>query len=233
MSTNTGRAITEGAEVVIGVRRLGSSKLSASQPDYTAFCQLLKSSKAQEYFLILSTDTVQRVADQCWQQGEQIPQVLYGAQTPHSWLTDPAFQGSVATDVTAPFFDTAVPEVAAYRAAMKTYIPSLLGSADDSSGGSFGWAMGQLLAYAVKHGGGITAGDIINGLYTAKDQTLGGLIVPLTFTRGKNARIDCGFLWTIENQGYALTQQKAKPACAPTSLVASYDGQIAKSLGAS
>jgi branched-chain amino acid transport system substrate-binding protein len=214
----------------VGVSVVVSSKLSASQPDYTAFCQLVKGSGAQAILLSLTTDIAQKVADQCYQQGVRLPQVIFGGQTPRSWLSDPAFEGAVAQDGMAPFFDTALPGVAAYRDAMKTYLPSLLGSAQDSPGGLNGWAFGKMLEYAVTNGGGTTSAEIMKGLYTAKDLTLDGIIAPVTYVQGKGVRNDCGFVWTIKNQQYALTAQGSKPQCAPDALVASFDAATKKAL---
>ncbi|MFD0439969.1 ABC transporter substrate-binding protein [Streptomyces chartreusis] len=214
-----------------GVSVVVSSKLSASQPDYTAFCQLVKDSGAKSYILSLSTPIAQKVTDQCWQQGVEIPQVIFGGQTPRSWLTDPAYQGALAQDITAPFFDDKAAGVASYRTAMKKYLPDLLGSGDDSSAGTTGWAMGKMLEFAVEHGGGVTSDDIRKGLYAAKDETLDGLIAPVTYAEGETTHVPCGFLWTIKDKDFALTDAGAKPVCAPESAVKKLDDQLAKSLG--
>ncbi len=223
--------LTETLGKEVGVSVVQSTKLSSSQPDYTAFCQGLKSSGAESYLLSLSTPIAQKVTDQCYQQGVKLPQVLYGGQTPRSWLADPAYNGSVAQDIVAPFFDTSVPGVATYREALKKYLPSLPDSADDSSGGTVGWALGKMLEYGVEHGGGTSSEDIKKGLYTAKDETLDGLIAPVTYTEGETTHVTCSFLWKIENGKYALTDAGAKPFC-PVSdeLVTKYDDQLAQSL---
>ena len=214
-----------------GVSVVVSAKLSSSQPDYTAFCQLLKSSGAQSSLLALSTATVQKVADQCWQQGAHIPQVQSGFQFLNSWLKDPAFNGAIMVDQSAPFFDSSIPGIAAYRAAMKTYLPSLLGSTNDSSAGVAGWAYGEMLAYGVSHGGGVTSADIIKGLHTAKDETLDSLIAPMTFTAGDFAKGYCEFFWAVKNGGYALTSSGTKPVCAPKSVIDPMEAAVAKSFG--
>ncbi|MEV5850551.1 ABC transporter substrate-binding protein [Streptomyces sp. NPDC051985] len=214
-----------------GVSVVVSSKLSASQPDYTAFCQLLKDKGADSYILALSTPIAKKVTDQCWQQGVEIPQVIFGGQTPRSWLKDPAYQGAVAQDITAPFFDDKIPGVASYRTAMKKYLPDLLGSADDSSAGTTGWAMGKMLEYAVEKGGGVTSDAVTKGLYTAKNETLDGLIAPVTYTEGETTHVPCGFFWTIKDKDFALTDAGAKPVCAPEAAVKKLDDQLAKALG--
>jgi len=214
----------------VGVSVVVSAELSSSQPDYTAFCQLLKTSGVNEYFLALSTATAQKVTNQCYQQGVRLPQVLLGYQTSPALVKSAAYQGSIAQDLTAPFFDTSVPAVAAYRSAMKKYAPSVLGTDKDSSAGTMGWSLAEMLSYAVKHGGGITSADIFKGLYTAKNETLGGLIAPVTYVEGKNTSIGCAFVWAIRSQDYTLTTNGIKPVCAPAGLVASADAEIAKSL---
>jgi branched-chain amino acid transport system substrate-binding protein len=222
--------ITSAAKA-LGASVVASSKVSLSAPDYTAFCQLVKNSGAQEYVVVLSTAAAQKLTDQCWQQGVHLPQVILGANSPRSWLSDPAYDGSVSVDTLAPFFDESVPGVAEYRAAMQKYLPSLLGSPDDNSGGLGGWVIGKLLEFAVSAGKGTSPEAILKGLYTAEDQTLDGAAPPLTFIQGKHAQVNCEFVYTIKNKNYALTAQGANPLCAPASLVAASDAQLAKSLG--
>ncbi len=215
----------------LGVSVAVSAKVSSSQPDYTAFCQSVKASGAQSYFVGLSTEIAKKVTDQCYQQGLRIPQVIFGGQTPRSWVSDPAYQGSVTQDVIAPFFDTDIPGVAKYRDAMEKYLPNLPGSEDDASTGAQGWALTQMLEYAVQHGDGVTRDDIFTGLYTAKDETLNGLIAPVTYVEGETTHVNCGFLWKIDNNTFAPGPDGTKPTCAEPSQVEALDNKIIASLG--
>ena len=59
---------------------------------------------------------------------------------------------------------------------------------------------------------GIPAGDtspsaqgILTGLYTLKNNTLGGLAPPLTFVAGKPNTVTCVFLYGVQNGKYAAT----------------------------
>lgn len=47
--------------------------------------------------------------------------------------------------------------------------------------------------------------DMLNGLYTIKNNTLGGLAPALTFTPGKPNPVTCVFLYGVQNGKYAVT----------------------------
>jgi hypothetical protein len=139
--------------------------------------------------------------------------------------------GLVAQDNTAPFFDhSSTPGLAEYQAAMNKYVPGLLGSPDESSGALLGWALGKMIEYAAQHGKGTTAEDLLTGLYTAKDETLAGIIAPVTYVKGETTHVLCGFLWTIKDKNYALTDKGVSPVCAPADVIVPADDALAKSL---
>jgi branched-chain amino acid transport system substrate-binding protein len=215
----------------VGVSVVVSSRISASQPDYTAFCQSLKDTGADSVFIGHSAAIAKKVADQCFQQGVTIPKIMLGGQTPRDWITDPAYQGSLTTDVVAPFFDDSIPGVADYRKAMKKYLPSLEGTADDNSFALQGWALTQMLEYAVEKGGGATAKDIYAGLYSAKGETLDGLIAPVTYVEGEKTHGNCGFSWLIKDDDFALGPHGAESYCVDAETVKKLDEPLMAALG--
>lgn len=180
----------------VGVNMKVSVAVPSSAPDYTAACQDLKS--VDSYYLGVHSATAQRIQDTCYQQGVRVPQILTSGTAAPYWRTDAAFSNSIVVDNAAPWFDTAIPGIQEYRAALKQYAPSILNTEHDNSSGVWNWAAGKLIqAAAATTSGPVTAASIINGLYSLHGTTLDGLTQPLTFVQGQPTWLPCSFIWHI------------------------------------
>jgi branched-chain amino acid transport system substrate-binding protein len=198
------------------------AQLSASQPDFTAFCQQLKDSGVQSYYIADANAVITRVIDACAAQGVSAVPLLAGGNGSPSWVTDHAYQGALVNDFEAPFFDTANPAIKAYRDAMAKYAPDISAVVDSDTFPLLAWVAGQaILTAANKVDGPITSASLTKALYTFKDETLGGLSVPLTFDQSKPSLSTCTFEWTINN-GQRVVMNGGKPRCAPESVLAPF-----------
>jgi branched-chain amino acid transport system substrate-binding protein len=75
------------------------------------------------------------------------------------------------------------PKLADYRAAMDRSIP---GGGRKGSFSAFTWANGKLFeAIAGGFGATVTSADIIKGLLSLRQETLGGIVPPITFAPGR------------------------------------------------
>ncbi len=93
-------------------------------------------------------------------------------------------------------------------AALNKYDPGFTTSANYGPGATGVWASGMLFAAAAKAGNlgdNPTSAQVLQGLYALKDETLGGLAPPLTYTQGKPTTVDCWFYLGIQNQQFAPT----------------------------
>lgn len=86
------------------------------------------------------------------------------------------------------------------RKAFEKYEPSLMKSPNYGQEVVESWATGQILSLAAKEGnlGGssgtdVTSQQIYDGLCKFKEETLGGLVPPLTFTKGKAHQVNRWF----------------------------------------
>ena len=84
-----------------------------------------------------------------------------------------------------------------------------------------GWLSGKLLEAAIAASGSneITSDSIKKGLYALKDETLGGMSVPLNYKEGKANPVNCSFEQKLGNGKLELTNGTT-PVCAPAELVA-------------
>lgn len=202
----------------MGVSIAYSASISATAPDYTAVCQALKASGAESYEIADSSPVVLRVAAQCAQQGVTAKNVTDDGTITEAWLQSGAMNGVLSAETDFPFVDNSVPNSQAYQKAIAKYAPSLGGQNGPSA--SYSWVAGLLFQAAVQAGGSgpVTSASVKAGLYTLKNDTLGGVAPPLTFTPGHADQVDCYFVLGI-SAGKFTEPSGLKTQCASSSLV--------------
>jgi branched-chain amino acid transport system substrate-binding protein len=194
-------------------------KISSSAPDYTAACQQLKSAGVNSYVIIAGSAVVAKLADQCHQQGLIAVLVQNGAQSLPAWTIDPAFDGILVVDNFAPFFADNTPAHKAYRDALTKYAPSMVNSVTDNSYSEASYLDGMLVSAAAKNIKGDVSPKALQGaLYALKDETLGGMIQPVTYEQGKATVLGCYFNWTVKD-GQRVADNGDKYACASQSVL--------------
>ncbi|MEV5848640.1 ABC transporter substrate-binding protein [Streptomyces sp. NPDC051985] len=211
----------------LGVTLAVASTLSSSAPDYTAFCQQMKQAGVSAYTLGLGAAVVEKITRQCYGQGVRIPQII--AAPKRSWRSDPAFEGDVVISQFAPSFDTSLPGVAAYRKALRTYAPAVLGSSYEVVGLNM-WAAGKMFEVGAKAATRATAQDVMRGLRTVKGETLEGLTAPVTYTAGRTTSIPCWFSWKIKDGKFVLGPGGATAKCAPAQVIEPVERSFAAKL---
>jgi branched-chain amino acid transport system substrate-binding protein len=198
------------------------AQLSATQPDFTAFCLQLKNSGVKSYYIADANTVIERVIDNCAAQGVSAVPILSAGNGSVSWLTDPAYRGALVNDYNAPFFDTTNPAMKAYREAIDKYAPSISQAASSSTVPLFAWVAGQAVLTAVNRvNGPITSAALKKALFTFKDETLGGLSVPLTFDESNPSLSTCLYEWKVSN-GKQVILNGGKARCAPETALAPY-----------
>ena len=200
----------------LGVTVAATVSASSAAPDYTSVCEAFKENKVNSYYLNFAAAAAGRITDTCAQDGVKVPQLLTAGTASPDWSSDPAFAGSQVIDNSVPYFDTKIPAVAAYRAALTKYAPGVAGTALDNAADLWNWAAGELIeAAADKSGGQVTSPSLLKGLYSIKDQTLDGLVQPLNYTKGKPTWLACWFNWTISSANSFAAVNDSNRSCAP------------------
>lgn len=198
-----------------------TQEVSATQPDYTANCLAAKQAGVDAIFLVTVVAVWARFATACANQNYHPHWVLDGydpamAQVPAlNGAADPqdAFPGFVNSPTV-----TSNPAVAEYLAALKKFAP---GVTPDQVGlpGDTAWASAKLFqAVASKLPNNPSPADVFSGLYSLKNETLGGLAPqPLNFPAGKPAPpVLCMFNVIISN-GAPTAPNGLTPTCQPAS----------------
>jgi branched-chain amino acid transport system substrate-binding protein len=205
-----------------------SAKIAATSPNYTAPCLAAKGAGVDALFIGDNATVVERVVASCLQQGYTPVQVGNIGTVATSSLAHPGFAGARLAGANANPFDTSTPVIQEFRAALNKYAPGLLSSSSFSYDTVWAWAGGKLFEAAAKAAHvtpSSTRADVKNGLYALKDDTLGGLAPPLTFTRGKPAFVACYFSVTIKG-GNLVSLNSNKPTCLTPAVVKAIATQL-------
>jgi branched-chain amino acid transport system substrate-binding protein len=204
-----------------------TSKVAATQPDFTATCQGIKQSGASSYALGLNSATILLMVAQCAQQGVT-------AKPVGSWVTTSVFaataglDGMESADPVFPFFDDSTPATRQFQAALRKYAPSIGTSAEPLTPEvANAWVSGELFQAAVTVSGSqpVTPASVKKGLYALKGETLGGLSAPLTFTPGKPTLSNCYYEYTIAG-GKFTELHGMTPQCAPDPVISAMVSQL-------
>ena len=184
-----------------GYQVVNTADVSLTQPDFTAECLSAQNAGAQMLWLGLDAGSVSRVAHSCGSQNyfPLIGYVATGLQL--SLADDPDIRDLASASGVFPFISDDFPAAHDFQVAAKKYAPDLAlnGMAAQV------WAGGKLFEYAARNlPDNPTSADIVAGLYTVNNETLGGLVPPLTFTRGQlPGRSACYFTLAIHANKFA------------------------------
>jgi branched-chain amino acid transport system substrate-binding protein len=211
----------------LGVGLGYTSKVAATQPDFTATCQGIKQSGASSYALGLNSATILLMVAQCAQQGVTAKPVGSWVTT-SSFATTAGLDGMESADPVFPFFDDSTPATRQFQAALKKYAPSVGTAAEPLTPEvANAWVSGKLFEAAVAASGSpqVTSASVKKGLYALKGETLGGLSVPLTFTPGKPTLDNCYYEYAIAG-GQFTELHGMTPQCAPDSVISAMISQL-------
>jgi branched-chain amino acid transport system substrate-binding protein len=173
---------------------------SLAQPDLTANCLAARDAGAELLMILMDKNSIQRAARSCSNIGYKPIYLLNQTIENDALATDPLLDGAVGSGVVAPWFDTSSPAVAEFREAMAAYAPGV----DISGAPMQGWTSAKLFEKAAARiGNPPTSEQVLQGLWSMKDETLGGLAPPRTFTPGQPApHAVCFWSWVVKDRKF-------------------------------
>jgi branched-chain amino acid transport system substrate-binding protein len=185
---------------VDGATTVYSSSISLTQPDFTSQCIAAKGAGATFVYFAGDSDSLNRMVADCVAQGYNPIYDIDSLAVTSSLITDPHLNGLLAGQSDFPWIDSFTTAQATYQQAMKAYDPGLQGSASTAAE----WSAGMLAVAADKYLTATpTSAEFFQGLWSIKNDDLGGLAPPLTFTQNAPATPSyCFFLMTIQNQQF-------------------------------
>jgi branched-chain amino acid transport system substrate-binding protein len=197
-----------------GLTVVYEAQVSLAQPDYTA--EMLQAQRAGAEVLISLVDTASlgRMAESAHRQGYRPTYAgTYNLNQDLVFSFADQLEGLLLTSRSAPW-DTS-PKLAAYRDAMSRYQPK----APQGDMGSGAFIAGQLFAERIGPfiGEPPTSGQVLDGLYSLKQERLGGLLPGVAFEHGEHSRTNQCVVPTRLTRGRFLAHDGAAESfvCAP------------------
>jgi branched-chain amino acid transport system substrate-binding protein len=183
-----------------GVSMAYRAQVSLAQPDFTSTCQAAQSAGAQVLVLAVDPNGISRFARSCSSVNYH-PQLATGGPVVNSvLLTDTALDGIFVGSVVAPYSLTSNPAVAQYSSTLKQYAPGIV----PDGAGMTGWVSAKLFELATQHlSEPPTSQSVLDGLWSIKDNDLGGMTQPLTFVKDQNTPVKFCF-WSSQVRGGQL-----------------------------
>ena len=163
----------------LGFKLVYTGQASIASPDFSAQCLSAKGAGVDVLLIQMELNSMRRIGGQCGRQGFK---PKYGSfQQDVTFLSVPEYEGMPLGNQTFSYSYEG-PETAEFRKALAQYAPQA------SNGGYFAnaWAAGKALEKAISQiQGPVTSEAILEQLWTFKNETLGGLTVPLTYVKDK------------------------------------------------
>ena len=199
-----------------GIKVVSESTVSASQPSYSANCLSGKNAGANSAVLISPPATNNRLIPQCTQQGWTPTQYGANGSLPHKDVS--VFKGGVKVAVSLPSIgidDRTTAGMKLFASILAKYARGLTGSTEYTESLSMPFAALQLFAKVgdqSKLKPTSTTGQVKSALYRVsnKNETLGGLVAPVKFTRGKGTDNGCAFISRFNGKKWVANP---KPSC--------------------
>jgi branched-chain amino acid transport system substrate-binding protein len=181
-----------------GVDLVYSADVSLTQVDFTAECRNAQRAGVELFYIAADPNTLSRVARSCSRQGFN-PQYTQASVSVGANTKDLDGVGDLIVEMPVfPFAGGKGGVIDEYTKAFAQFSGSALGPAD-----AYGWAAGKLFEKVATDTARAEQKLTSQGLITAagkvKNETLGGLVPPLTFTSGKATPADCYFAVQARN----------------------------------
>ena len=192
-----------------GMEPVYNGQTSLVQPDFTAQCLAARNAGVDVFQVWLDANSVARVAGSCTRQNYR-PTYVWGVSIQiDRQKNNPNLDGGGVMTNVFPYFQDNTPATAEFHAAMTKYAPSQFGI-----GAATGWTSAKLFEKAAAQmPEPPTSQAVLDGLWTVKNDTLGGLTQPLTFTKNQPAKPkSCWFNFALQN-GTWLTTDGFKLRC--------------------
>jgi branched-chain amino acid transport system substrate-binding protein len=194
-----------------GMELVYSAQVSVAQPSYLAECQAASDAGVEILFLANDPPGMSRTARSCASVNYRPQYIAFAIDANTQLADDPNLDGLAVVTGSVPWFVNSTPATVEFQQAMKTFAP---GQATDP-GTMIGWVSGKLLEKAVAQSPAATldSAGILAGLWTIKNDDLGGLTSPRTFAQDQPAQPNRCWWLVQANEGTWTSPNDARRGC--------------------
>jgi branched-chain amino acid transport system substrate-binding protein len=184
--------------------------ISIVQPDFTAECLKAKDEGAKMLLAVTDGNSITRLAESCDRQNYQ--PTFFNLSPTTEQASQSELDGMVAVLRDFPWFLTsgnpALVEYGKATAGQKRQFQTAIG-----------WSAAKLLQRAAQHLSATpTSDDLFDGLWSLQNETLGGLVAPLTFTKMQPPTPgNCAFLAKVKSGKWTAPDGVELQGCMPKS----------------
>lgn len=188
-----------------GTNMVYTTAISPTAPDFTAPCLSLKNAGANMAIVGISPTVTLNIIGSCLRQGYNGAFMTVGGLINPGWNKEASLNGTkvYVLDDVWPSYQDSTPAQKEYFAAINQYAPGMLTNPGYNAYVQDVWAGMQMFAAAAeaaKIGPNSTSADLLNGLYTIHNETLGGLIGPVTYSKSATTQVaNCYFVSLLEH----------------------------------
>ncbi|HZO37572.1 MAG TPA: ABC transporter substrate-binding protein [Solirubrobacteraceae bacterium] len=196
-----------------GVQVVSSSKIAASSPSFAPQCLAAKSNRVTSSIIVSDSSVTVRVLKECNQQGLKLYHIASGGSLGHN---DTKSLSGIKVSLSSQqvgIEDTSTPGGKLFHQVMAKYGPGIPNSAGfNANVGAVNASleMFKKAATTAKLTPTSKPSVVTKGLYSLKNETLGGLIAPITYTKGKPTFTNCWFYNTFNGSKWS---NNTKPQC--------------------
>ena len=185
-------------------------KISVAQPDFTAECIAARSAGVQVMMLATVGAGMRRVAASCARQGIKLTYSLAAPDTQSDMADDPNFNNAAFVGFNGfPWTVGSTPATTEFHDVITKYL-----RVKPAPPHTLGWVSGKLFEkVASTVTGAPSTQALLEGLWTIKNETLGGLTVPLTYTKGQPAQMPVCWFELIIKDGRWIALNPGAPRC--------------------
>ena len=164
----------------LGYDLVYQGKLSLGQPDFTAVCLSAKNAGVEALMPVSDWSTYQRVAAACARQGFKPAYFGLPAQPIDRWKADPSFGPFATPSNVFPYFQSGTRATDEFQEALKAHGSAL----PKSVLVALGWVAGKMLEKAAANvSEPPSTQNVLDGLWSFRNEALGDLTQPLTFVK--------------------------------------------------
>jgi branched-chain amino acid transport system substrate-binding protein len=197
-----------------GLNIVWEGQVSLAQPDYTAECISAQRAGVEVVITAMDTASAARFFRSCVRQGfTPVLSAAHQGENPTTIAFSPELDGYLFFARTVPYDS---PRMADYRAAMARYQPK----GDLGGMGAVAWVLGMLVEKRVAPllGETVTSQNIIDAMNSIKNETLDGLLPPISFDASQTDRTRtnlCVIPIRLEKKRFVPHDAAASFVCAP------------------
>jgi ABC-type branched-subunit amino acid transport system substrate-binding protein len=181
--TNADNLFAEKAKQ-LGLDPVYRAKSTLTQPDYTAECLAASSAGAEAFIVYLDSNSLRRIAASCARQNYRPIFASVSSVGVDDMKADSNLDGLLVSSNVFPFFQNDTPATAEFHAAFAAFGKGMVPSVGIAAGWTAGKLLERVLANIAEPPRTV---DLLQGLWSIKQDDLGGLTFPLTFEENKPA----------------------------------------------